>query len=126
MREIKFRAWNPESEIMYDAKTLIEFMMLSRQEMFLRKLIWLQYTGLKDKNGKEIYEGDYYQRYNYLYKVYWDEKSLGFKGKLIARKDGFTKKWGKYSDKKTAYVIVLDDLTEIIGNIYKNKDLLTK
>ena len=54
MREIKFRAWDKEfrrfSRIALDTHVIdIEFS---------TDYVWQQYTGLKDKNGKEIYEGD--------------------------------------------------------------------
>lgn len=53
MREIKFRAW--------DGKEMhgpLEFGSNGLGETYNEKDIMMQYTGLKDKNGKEIYEGD--------------------------------------------------------------------
>lgn len=63
MREIKFRAWDNES------KRFTNYALLDDKAMFFEKHLgtWkpstnrftlMQYTGLKDKNGKEIYEGD--------------------------------------------------------------------
>lgn len=57
MREIKFRAWDNKNEqyIYWDELTCPS---ISVPELFYSGDILEQYTGLKDKNGKEIYEGD--------------------------------------------------------------------
>lgn len=62
MREIKFKAWNPRLKQMSEPFTIEK--LLTAEVSLLHKtshdepIEWLQYTGLKDKNGKEIYDGD--------------------------------------------------------------------
>lgn len=58
MREIKFRAWDSAHKFMTGNMSLIELADENDVLAEKRGLVFLQYTGLKDKNGKEIYEGD--------------------------------------------------------------------
>jgi len=65
MRQIKFRAWNKEEKIMSEPFTLWGitdgFIRFDEERLifgFEDDVEVMQYTSLKDKNGKEIYEGD--------------------------------------------------------------------
>lgn len=59
MREIKFRVYDPESKLMMSWDELSHSRMFNIQQSHDDiGWEWMQYTGLKDKNGKEIYEGD--------------------------------------------------------------------
>ena len=76
--------------------------------------ILMQYTGLKDKNGKEIYEGDIIRESDgdggYIY------------AKVVYYKDGFM---GKEKGFEPEYPISdFKNETEVIGNIYENPELL--
>ncbi|MCR8987908.1 YopX family protein [Brevibacillus laterosporus] len=63
MREIKFRAWDDVSKVMsFSTFEQFDDMMGFRFSHFeTEKPIYMQYTGIKDCNGKEIYEGDIVQ-----------------------------------------------------------------
>ncbi len=55
MREIKFRAWDNHNKVMHlDVHHLDSFNEIISKDNYVVE----QFTGLKDKNGKEIYEGD--------------------------------------------------------------------
>lgn len=147
MRVIKIRAWHEAQKKMYspeimgsDQLTIMPdgqgFINVSgddtRRSEFIRTMIPLQYTGLNDKNGKEIYEGDilnfpekskFYQTYpntgiNLKVKVdnsnWWgiveylnDEVGIGTIGRFAVK--GLMWK---------------PEYCEVIGNIYENPELL--
>jgi uncharacterized phage protein (TIGR01671 family) len=81
MREIKFRAW-------HDGRMILVPRLFHQNENGLHHDalpagVLMQYTGLKDKNGKEIYEGDYLTtddgEESVLHRVVWDDDRAGFR-----------------------------------------------
>ena len=123
MREIKFRAWDKENEKMMKVSSLhLENKEISVKENgtfhLFRMQDLMQYTGLKDKNGKEIYEGD-------IVLIKLDETSTWYKTVVKFKKGAFIASLIDRED----YIYIFNrgfdsNDFEIIGNIYKNKNLL--
>ena len=129
-REIKFRAWHPllcdmfENVVIADGKALRRgYFATDLNTDFSDKLIVMQYTGFKDKNGKEIYEGDIAKLwFDEGEEVFWHSFLVKFfEGCFICEfLQGDTEEYPIYE-----YWNDSQDL-EVIGNIYENPELLTK
>jgi len=122
MREIRFRAWLPDENrfgITGDMYILSGFIAGLHIKGGIPPIKFLQYTGLKDKNGVEIYEGDivrYFEHYEngspVTCEVKWDSNNL---------------LWGAYFEQTQRHHLTQSDSTgiEVIGNIYENPELMT-
>lgn len=124
MREIKFRAWdgkkmliNPRFEFFNHGRNGRPVMMADEHE----NVEIMQFTGLLDKNGKEIYEGDILTNAieETIVSVSWDVTGANWKFNehKIFMDDGVGRgKWNL----DMGYA----KNCEVIGNIYENPELL--
>ena len=148
MREIKFRVYckkHQKTEYYSLGDLVCGSTTESNDEGDFDGGTWSQFTGLKDKNGKEIYEGDIVSREVYWYRDIFDKYTLGFVDTEVIL-DGFwigfiiyTNKYG-FSIKKVVQIDNHDDTrtkikgsvkivqckTVIIGNIHDNPELLNE
>ena len=127
MREIRFRAWDKQKEYMFfptelmlniqgENKGRVEWV-YDEEDLKVFDFVLMQYTGLHDKNSKEIFEGDAVKCSQYKgiveFKKYddWEQYQWGeHYGYVVQAKDG------EHS--------ILDYEFEIIGNIHENPELI--
>lgn len=146
MREIKFRGKDIKGNWRYgDLMTMKHFVANSEEEYqigdFESSLVYKinketigQYTGLHDKNGKEIYEGDIVtgtkypfidigkQNYIGIVVFYEDVAQFGYEYKCVNKdKRGISN--GINNEFNANENLICEDL-EVIGNIYENSNLL--
>lgn len=103
-REIKFRVWDKKYYKMYSDQGIRMALACPNEEVEI-----MQYTGLKDKKGKEIYEGDIDCRGRV---VIWSKRACKF---------AFREKYITYYKTTRLYSIAK---CTIAGNIYENPELI--
>ena len=145
MREIKFRAKSRFNGTIGSGKVWVHshFLNLKPDSLILGgrrcQLETLgQYTGLKDKNGEEIYEGDVI-KVKYDTSVWGRKVKYDFIGSVCFGYFTSTEREGVYDDIEGWYLSILSEITndfysislaehniegEIIGNIHENPELL--
>ena len=130
-REIKFRAWDIQNKrmIYFNAfeqwgfidhtkdstrsSTSCDRLMLSTDP---KEFLWMQFTGLLDKNGKEIYEGD-------VVRIWADPKHYGgYTGHDYAEAVVWNPQEARFE--LTEHGFYDFEFIQVIGNIYENKELL--
>ena len=129
-REIKFRAWDEKNK-MWIIKSLEDLLQWSAdgnyQNRDMEFVVWEQYTGLKDRNGKEIYEGDIItfteidedscmgKEDTYTGKVEWIDEISQWR---------FIYPSGRRTELHFIVQLPTIKSCEVIGNIYQNPELL--
>lgn len=132
MREIKFRAWDTVNKVWRDIEELI----IGKNNAVVAikdtngniyqvhegQIVLMQYTGLKDKNGEEIYEGDFIRRFiedekaekqrEQVFEIVWNNEYAEFEP--LFHETGW----------RPVLKYVLESDCDVIGNIYENPELL--
>jgi hypothetical protein len=123
MQELKFRAWIEKDEQMVDVYKLDFFAKDGRPVLTMWYLLeigtqvglakgfrLMQFTGLRDKYDKEIYEGDFVKDTdNLIYVVKWIDEMASFK---LVSTDGYM------------INLVFPVGLEVIGNVYENPEIV--
>jgi len=123
MREIKFRAWDIDQTIRevyavdwFYGKVSMSHVSGYPHERNLADIVLMQYTGLKDRNGKEIYEGDIVRIHRYR-----NSKSEGNSVVEWYKEDAC---FAMIVDGWEVWHFMVRNLSdfEVIGNIYEKED----
>lgn len=139
MREIKFRAWHKEQKKMYspeemgqdqltlmpDGRGFVNVHTISRLSVIDngQKMIPLEFTGLHDKNGVEIFEGDILAVIDPNgepmpnIKVEWDNYACTYPFEIA---------YHDFDVTSLGWAMQMEYTFEVIGNIYSNPELMEK
>lgn len=121
MREIRFRAWDVNrkrmiADVVAGSYLVLDVVTALSNEAYIdvdylnsdgENIVVMQYTGLKGKNGVEIYEGDVLTELGHIKVVEWSDEGLGWVFSIIR----------EFKNNYSASI-------EVIGNIYENPELL--
>lgn len=127
MKEIKFRVWDKKESKMFLGGSFMDVSQTQGVDRWIfgmdifnhpDDVELMQYTGLKDKNGKEIFEGDIVLNFadDEVFEVYYGGED-GYPAFELKGYDG---------DANGLMYYTQDSELEVIGNIYENKELLNE
>ena len=124
MKDIKFRAWNKTISTMWNFDAIernkvfaLDSKLPSKDFLVIpngNEIELMQYTGLKDKNGVEIYENDLAKINGRIYQVVYLNSAYGF---VDVKSGDF---W------QYACNLATSSFGEVIGSIHENAELLNK
>ena len=124
MREVKFRVWNKEKKRMITKGVFKVLDAIENGKLDRDKFEILQYTGLKDINNREIYEGDIVEFSSGSRSV------IFYKRGAVRFSEGFWIDDNSYTNVVDPDFVSMDDeekeilKCKVIGNIYENPELL--
>lgn len=132
MRQIKFRVWDKSENTFwndplkdmgeneyYNDEVSMWSVAYEAEKGDDSTFEWQQYTGLKDKNGKEIYEGDIVTIHDRYYVIRYGEYDI----------ENYYIVEGFFPDPFEFDYLTLKnihEISEVVGNIYENSELLSK
>lgn len=116
MSEIKFRAWDKLNKDMFNVESInFQERRVYKDTVSYHKfedIDLMQYTGLKDEYGDEIYEGDIVTLHNRKHRVIFNTEGARF----VLRNDEF--------ELEITFINHNNERMEIVGNIYENPELI--
>ena len=117
MRDIKFRVWYKDTNDLIEKATIQDIYDNENVSLDVNNLLFEQFTGLLDKNGTEIFEGDIVRYKTFV--EFDSEKLIFIQGVIRWCERNLAWRIKGRCDNFLSYVI--KDGMEVIGNIHENK-----